>query len=230
MKYKFTLTLLAILAFLGGSTIQAQSFAVSPSNTVTATAYSNDQVLMTINFDNLLPQDTLNLEWATISNSLKSSWSVTLCDYGGCYLGIPSGKVMDPVPPSAHGFLKLTVTPDNNVGPASVSFRVWEVGNTASEVTVTFSIDALTGVGSLELAKQVDMFPNPATRNLSFHLPEKLAGSELTILNLQGAVISNRTLAAGQTEVDVTALPNGSYIARLETKNGTVNKRFLKMN
>lgn len=228
MKLTSTRILVAILLAFGFASVQAQSFSVSPSNSVSATVYENGLIDMNIDFQNLT-QDSLSLQWETMNNSLNSNWQITLCDYGACYFGVPTGKVMDPVPPGDKGFLKLSITVDNTTGPAAVSFKVWEEGVPSTEEIVTFNLDVILNAAGITLEKQVQMFPNPVSNTLNFQLPEKLTGSELMLFNAQGAVVATQTIAAGQTEVDVTALPVGTYFARLTTKEGVVSKRFLKM-
>lgn len=65
--------------------------------------------------------------------------------------------------------------------------------------------------------------PNPVTHVLNIHVNEKL--SQVNIYNLNGQCV----MQTAQTDIDVSALPQGMYILRAETTGGNAHQtKFIK--
>jgi|GEM_PF-1847783 hypothetical protein len=74
----------------------------------------------------------------------------------------------------------------------------------------------------------VEVYPNPASNQLYIEMAEK-AGmlKEVVIINTLGAVVRRQDAKGTALEaIDVSMLPAGQYIIRLNTGNGIINKRF----
>lgn len=219
------LILVALLLFsLNVVRAQFNLSATAVSGTVEQNGYLN----LEIDMDNTLA-DSLTLEWETMSNTLPAGWDATLCDYQQCFASVIAGRVMEPVPPGGHGFIKLTIGPNMVIGSGVVTFDVWERGNTASKQTITYTVNAVVGVDAYDLSQDVHMYPNPASDRV-FLGSEKgtIDAGTVKITNLSGAVV--KTLQVNPTttaEVDVRDLAPGLYIFSFETLKGSMNQKLI---
>ena len=82
----------------------------------------------------------------------------------------------------------------------------------------------------------VELFPNPVFDELQIQLPTNLDAStyttnyQLSILTIEGQVVYQVTVAPTDQRlgVDVSALPAGAYVLRVNTGKALVTKRFIK--
>ncbi|SFQ31775.1 DUF4394 domain-containing protein [Hymenobacter arizonensis] len=81
------------------------------------------------------------------------------------------------------------------------------------------------------LTQQVSVFPNPARGAVSIALPAALArqATEVQVINALGQTVLRSTLAAGNTArtLSLDGVARGVYTLRLQTEQGTVNKRLV---
>jgi len=86
--------------------------------------------------------------------------------------------------------------------------------------------DLITNIKPMnENDNAIDVFPNPATDNMTIKYPAK---SEITILNIEGQLIKSLKLTNGKTDLDVSAFSSGVYIIRAMTDKGIMMKKFVK--
>lgn len=79
--------------------------------------------------------------------------------------------------------------------------------------------------------KQAILSPNPAADMVHIVLPQAVAVQEVRVYDAQGRPVLKTILNSTNTQVvsvPVAQLPGGSYILKLETRNGTKTFRFLK--
>jgi hypothetical protein len=81
------------------------------------------------------------------------------------------------------------------------------------------------------LTQQVSVFPNPARGAVSIALPATLArqATDVQVVNALGQTVLRSTLAAGTTArtLSLSGVARGVYTLRLQTEQGTVNKRLV---
>jgi PKD repeat protein len=98
------------------------------------------------------------------------------------------------------------------------------------EATVCDSVDVLTSINQAMETASVNVFPNPAENEITFALTlNSRTNVSLTLVSLTGSVVyqSQNELSAGVNEVkvDVTALPAGMYLARINAGTSVKNIR-----
>jgi hypothetical protein len=81
----------------------------------------------------------------------------------------------------------------------------------------------LTGIGENEKIG-VLMFPNPATRVFNIKSDHEILSVEL--ISLMGQRISLEQVNADNHQINVSDLPTGVYIIKVETGNGAVTERI----
>ena len=98
-------------------------------------------------------------------------------------------------------------------------------------VNASFQSDLLhitTGVGSLDNQKELQIFPNPATEQISWIGNKSF--KNLNIFSTTGQSIFQGAIANGQSSVKLTGLPNGLYWAEFEETSGTKTRKRLNIN
>ncbi len=156
--------------------------------------------------------DSLRLRWRLIESNLPQAWDADLCDYGLCYIGIPSNGLMSAVYDTIQPYLKLIVQPGNTPGATWIWFRVNEEGNQSNFVDVFFSLHT---PGTLSTSTQnepgLQAFPNPVNEQL--FLQNLQSGSILSrITNTDGRLVWQGMIPANnQQQVMVNDWPAGVY-------------------
>ena len=75
---------------------------------------------------------------------------------------------------------------------------------------------------------EIEIFPNPGNDLLSVIIPENgTLPAELSIMDVQGRIISRMSLASRKNVVEITSLQNGCYILHVESPNFSANARYI---
>jgi len=102
-------------------------------------------------------------------------------------------------------------------------------GWTVDDIKIQIDENPLTGVENKPFS--VLLFPNPAKENLVIQLDSELKGSlKLSIVSLGGQTMARET-ADGRsktTEMNISHLPPGIYLLRIESAGYNKNFRFIK--
>lgn len=71
------------------------------------------------------------------------------------------------------------------------------------------------------------MSPNPATDEVNIVLPNGSNQAKLKVVNMLGKIVLQKELSANTNQVNVSELPPATYLVRLETSLGIVNKYLM---
>lgn len=83
-------------------------------------------------------------------------------------------------------------------------------------------VQSYAGVNELFNSEQVKVFPNPANDKLHVHITNNLK-VEYTLIDTYGREVKKMN----QKEIDVSNLPNGIYIFRINTEKGIISKKII---
>ncbi len=86
------------------------------------------------------------------------------------------------------------------------------------------SIYELLDINSYLLDK-IKIYPNPVSEILNIETPET---STLEIINIQGQIVSTKTISDKTGSIDVSELRSGVYTLRIKTDNGIMMKKIIK--
>lgn len=75
---------------------------------------------------------------------------------------------------------------------------------------------------------EVVLFPNPASHQLSIKTDENLIGSNYNIINIMGQTVRSGKITRDNTLLEVGSLPGGTYLVRVQSKDGGKVSRFIK--
>lgn len=207
----------------------AQDYTISPSSVLTESVETGKSVDMQIDFNNTA-DTTLTIDWVELSNSFHANWQVVMCDYGNCWPQVPSSGTMIDIPKGGKGFIKLTISPQTHIWNGECSFKIVQPGFDPD--TVTFNVSSIVGIEDWQLEEKVSIYPNPSTDYVALEALEgALENGSVEITDIRGAVMLSQQVASqSEIRMDVTGLPEGFYIFRYSTENGTVAKKILKTN
>ena len=83
----------------------------------------------------------------------------------------------------------------------------------------------ITGIKELTDNNQVNIYPNPTTKDLTIEIPQKAI---IEILNIDGQVIMTTAIIDRKAIIDLEGLSSGVYIIKATTDKGVVIKKFIK--
>lgn len=203
---------LICFAFFGFHQLYCQTFTAEPGVLLEKSINLNAANECYIHFEDNNSIDSLYLKWRLVESSIPPGWTIDLCDYGTCYIGIPSGKKMQPAPDTVQPYLKLLASPGNIPGEAWLWFRVTNVYDPADFLDVYYDLFTLgiTGTNAQQGQSERVFFPNPVSDFLFSNNTYNQAGN-VQILGIDGRVYYNGPLTRN-TPIDVKSWPTGSYI------------------
>lgn len=190
-------------------------------------------VTLTLKFDNY-PEET---SW-TIKNG-----SGTTVASGGPYGSSPDGSTITSVNCLPAGCYTFTINDSFgdgiccSFGSGSYTLKdpvgttLGSGGSFGSSQSHNFCIGGASKdsrgveVASAE-TREAGISPNPVADILSISLPENVAVKSVTIVSLNGVVMSESRYYS--PEIDVSALPGGLYLLSIQTDRGIIKKKFVK--
>jgi len=146
---------------------------------------------------------------------------------------------------SISGGMIITTTSNNNTtatfgGSATLLalpnagnvFVGWNDGNIQNPRTVTVASDTTftamfatcetTGINAVQAIAPMNVYPNPVTNILSVQLEGTLSNSSLAVLDMNGKIALSQPVKSNTVQIDMSALPSGNYILRLN-ENGKLS-------
>ncbi|WP_400190125.1 T9SS type A sorting domain-containing protein [Hymenobacter sp. B81] len=116
---------------------------------------------------------------------------------------------------------------------ASYSFALTGL-SAGPRFTLVFRPGNITAASAAQLSALTALYPNPTSRSFTLELPvtARVAGSvAATLCNSLGQVVLQRTLPVGasgvQASFDVSTLPKGVYVLRLQVGEQPISKRVV---
>ncbi|MCH2223697.1 MAG: T9SS type A sorting domain-containing protein [Crocinitomicaceae bacterium] len=224
MKKLYFLTILLAVCF----TNHAQTFVYSTEQHIDETLTAPYSTFG-VEFTTAVPQ-AITYGWESVSNTLPSGWDISLCDYTGCYVGVPSSGTMTAItlPESQNGtegFIKLTVGHQEIIGEGTVEIYVFDSNDHSIGDTISFHL--VNGTASNhEIASNepFKIYPNPTKDHLTIKGTGTYSGA---IYNSLGqSVLSFKR--SGLSTINVSNLRKGVYIIKYSNAFGkTFNKRLI---
>ncbi|MCF8369189.1 MAG: T9SS type A sorting domain-containing protein [Bacteroidales bacterium] len=223
--YKFYTTFL-ILSFLSVTGF-GQAFMFTPTDNFvgyqTVDVYHNYIV-----YQENLTGGELVLGWENLSHDIPGEWGVTMCDYGGCYIGIAPGGIMLPLSDTLRGLLKITVNPNGFAASGTATFRVYDNKHPEDSDTVSFTMHAsgFVSISNTVINGSLQVYPNPANE---WFVVDNLENTEsIKIINMQGKIVHKEEITRIESKhINSTLFPAGIYFVIAESKNGIVKREKL---
>ncbi|MDO8366935.1 MAG: T9SS type A sorting domain-containing protein, partial [Saprospiraceae bacterium] len=217
---------LVFLCVCLANSLPSQTFYASPDPLLVKEIQFDQANECIIHFDNP-GGDSLLLHWRLVESNLPEEWDADLCDYGLCYIGIPSNGLMSTVYDTIQPYLKLIVQPGNVAGATWIWFRVYEEGNPDNFEDVFYSLHT---PGTLSTNAQeisaLSVYPNPTSDQLYLENRQAVSGIS-RIFNANGQLMWAGAIPAnGLEQIGVGEWPAGLYFLQTggQTKKILVQK------
>jgi hypothetical protein len=133
-----------------------------------------------------------------------------------------------------HAQQTVTTTGDEATGTGgTASYSVGQVvyttntgtnGSVAQGVQQPYEISTTVGINETTINLELSVYPNPTTDFLTLKV-EKTEGLSIQLYDLQGKVITSKTLNSTSTNISLEAQPSAIYFLKV-TKNNHLVKTF----
>jgi hypothetical protein len=92
---------------------------------------------------------------------------------------------------------------------------------------VTGTTCGALGTTSFEIASKLNIFPNPATNNVTILFAD-LNNAKLEVLDITGKVLMKQSLNLNSNTVNIEKLPAGMYLFKVTSNEGTATSKVIK--
>ncbi|MCJ8291658.1 MAG: T9SS type A sorting domain-containing protein [Crocinitomicaceae bacterium] len=174
--------------------------------------------------------EAIQYDWELVSNTFPAAWSYSLCDYGGCEIGIPPTGSMTPITLTEAesgiiGWFKMNLTVGQNSGTGKAELYVYDSNDYSRGDIVSweYTWDAATASLTINMNDGFSVSPNPVSNQLTITAQGVNTGA---IYNGVGQKVRSLEFTNEHT-LDVSDLKGGVYIVVLETETGTISERLI---
>ena len=113
---------------------------------------------------------------------------------------------------------------------ASMGGKIRISGNTkafiSDESDAVFGVQLATGLSMINSSEQVKVFPNPVQQNGILHIANRSQVKRYKLIDIRGKVVQ-KGVVDYESCINLKAIPKGSYIIKLVSPLGVVNKRIV---
>lgn len=88
--------------------------------------------------------------------------------------------------------------------------------------------ESLLNVNETALNAQIKVFPNPVRDILSVVVPNELVGAKLRLYSVTGQEVVEKTLLEPTSQINISSLPSGVYLLKIETASGNFTQSIIK--
>ena len=93
--------------------------------------------------------------------------------------------------------------------------------------TITVVAEGVLGISEAKRLK-FEMFPNPASDNVTIQLPSGTENARVTFYDYVGRLALSKQVSRTKNRLDVTVLSSGVYILKVVTKDKVGSQKFVK--
>ncbi len=178
--------------------------------------------LKNIKLENIATDNNQHFLTLTVNNALQGTISIT--PFKALY---NTGDAVSITATPAAGYAFVNWTGDMNSTNRTETVTM----NTNKNIQANFQLDDSGGFHDNKLENNITIFPNPFTNQLFITSPDNTGINTIRVMNVSGIVclpeLKVNAVAADLTK-DITPLPIGMYIFRIETGTGILYRRVMK--
>jgi hypothetical protein len=225
-------TFLLIAFYFFSLVAMAQSYSISPSNTLHESAVYNEENKFRIFFTNI-SSASINLHWKVIANNLVAGWDCYICDNVSCCIGVPQKGSMPYIDPGIDVWLALVVNPKAVPGNGTLQLYIYEEGNPSAGDTLTWVVNSIaTGLTTFDADSGIAVFPNPASDYVMIDMSASsyMSLNTISVCNSAGQLLIEKKITGATEKLDISTLPKGSsyQVIVSDGKRNRVIKTILK--
>jgi PKD repeat protein len=157
-------------------------------------------------------------EQVLVASNLKAEFSKSITIPSGALTGptrmrVSMKRATVPLPCEAFAYGEVEDFTINISAPAlgDISIKSATIGSPATGQPVSFKL-----------------FPNPVSKVLNLIVEEVFEQDAYSIYNITGALMNKKPFNSTHTQVDVSNLPAGIYLIKVENGNQTFQEKFIK--
>lgn len=99
-----------------------------------------------------------------------------------------------------------------------------ESGSTGALKLSQMSIENAAGINSISSSPmQFDLYPNPATNEVTITLGENKGSASVNIISATGSIVATHHINNSNSTIDISKLPSGIYAVTVQVENGEVS-------
>jgi hypothetical protein len=210
----------------------AQNFTLTPSSINAFVRIDTPSIHEVLIINQL--NTPIEMGWDLLSNTLPNTWDYLFLYNGSCCpaSGMDPNGVLDSIPASGQGFLRLQLDPMFNSSTGTLKLWVYETNNPSFGDTVTYTIDASPmAIADAQGPVSFILYPNPVVD--AIYLQSKDADIvTLRIFSYTGQrVKEEKIILSYEHPIDVSQLEPGMYFIQLISDQGVSTfQRFYKSN
>ncbi len=147
------------------------------------------------------------------------------------------GDEFDPLASDNCGILSITNDYNNqstlagtvlDTGTYEITWTATDVNNNHKTCTSTIEITATTTPTPVDnIQNSVKIYPNPATTTLNIDLGQ-YSQAKVYILETSGKLITTHEITRQTVQIDISRLPDGLYIIKIQTPDKIITSTFVK--
>jgi hypothetical protein len=159
---------------------------------------------------------------SVIINAGVSEWSYSCSDEASSFeWNITGGTIL-----SGQGTSFVTVEWTGDITDGEISVTAISADGCPGTPS-TLGVDVVMGVEHLTLSDQLNIFPSPASSNITIST-EGIAGNNIChVYSLNGKKVLEFVLENNTRTLDVSSLTNSTYILTVHTEQGLVSQTFV---
>jgi hypothetical protein len=120
----------------------------------------------------------------------------------------------------------VTYDPDGNSNPASITFHVYEEGNSGTYVSLVMDTEHV-GISDIEERNGFTVYPNPAVETITIKPHDDLIGHDFVITDILGKRLHSGIFEGGKLGLSVRDYPKGLYFVSVYENNRLIESKKL---
>ena len=161
---------------------------------------------------------TAQLNWKTTNEVNTKEFEIEKRTDHTNFISIGTKKSLNTPGTNSYAFV------DNNLSSGNTYYRLKQV-----DADGKFKYSDIESINNRSL-DQVKLYPNPVTKGFTLEHPLAEVNGTLSVFNMAGAEMLNKTVLKGttQTYVDIANLPIGMYLVRYKVNGELISQKIIK--
>lgn len=180
--------------------------------------------------------EAIRFDWTLVSNTLPSEWSYSLCDYGGCAVGIPPYGSMTPISLSeaqngTKGWFKLNLTVGQVYGQGKVEIYVYDSNDINRGDTVSWFITwdgSSASISENQYESEINVYQNPDSKEI--HVSNLTDAKQISFYTLSGRKVSDVYPTSESMIINSSDFEEGIYIIQIRNAEGGLLTKKVYLN
>ena len=142
------------------------------------------------------------------------------------YVGFSQGEELGIFNTTSNPYVltDLEATTEYTVQVATVCTENLVSAYVSANFTTT---DGQQGIDGADMADALSLYPNPASTMVTLRVGERLVGSTMSIVDVNGRVVMSETLAGETLTIDLNDVAKGAYFVRITGEQSTVVRKLI---